>query len=433
MSDIAVKVEGLGKRFSLNLVPHLSLKEMPDKWLRQASAMANRLGHGLLGARWPVQSPKGAASSKEFWALRDISFELSYGQVMGILGNNGTGKSTLLKILSQTMKPTEGRAELHGRVGSMLELGTGFKLDLSGRENIYLYGSVLGMNRASIAARFDEIVDFSGVEQFLEEPVKNYSSGMYARLAFSVAAHLECDILLVDEVLSAGDVAFAARCFDKMQEITRQGRAALFVSHNLNAVDQMCDLGMVLQGGRINYLGLAGDAIEHYTGGIRARLAEEQRNPATFPPNESLPVQFKSIRMCNEAGEPANVFQRKDKIVIVCELVVRRPSADYFTSLTLLDEKYNLLIYSTDMDGAAVPLRDMPPGEHCVKIVLPGNLLKMGHYSLTPGLEGKQAGWIAKHDNLFHFMIEDIACPTNQLAHYRNNLIAPDVAWQSGA
>jgi len=199
-----------------------------------------------------------------FWALRDISFEVKHGEVVGIIGRNGAGKSTLLKILSRITEPTSGRAVIKGRVGSLLEVGTGFHPELTGRENIFLNGAIMGMKRNEIQRKFDEIVDFSGVEKFIDTPVKRYSSGMYVRLAFAVAAHLEPDILIIDEVLAVGDTEFQKKCLGKMGDVAKKGRTVLFVSHNMAAVQQLCQSGMVLNGGEVSFRGDIGSTISHY-------------------------------------------------------------------------------------------------------------------------------------------------------------------------
>jgi lipopolysaccharide transport system ATP-binding protein len=208
---------------------------------------------------------RASAGFEEFWALRDVSFEVAEGEVVGIIGRNGAGKSTLLKILSQITDPTAGEVELHGRTASLLEVGTGFHPELTGRENISLNGAILGMTRREIAKRFDEIVAFADVERFLDTPVKHYSSGMYVRLAFAVAAHLEPEILIVDEVLAVGDAEFQKKCLGKMRDVSRGGRTVLFVSHNMGALAALCDRGIVLERGRVSFTGAIDDALTQYS------------------------------------------------------------------------------------------------------------------------------------------------------------------------
>jgi lipopolysaccharide transport system ATP-binding protein len=248
MSDIAVRVDRLSKRYRIG-------QREPYKMLRDtvtgaAGASLRRLS-SLVRRRSIDHAQPQAASDGHIWALNDVSFEIGRGEVVGIIGRNGAGKSTLLKILSRITEPTAGYVEIHGRVGSLLEVGTGFNPELSGRENIYLNGAILGMKRAEIDRKFDEIVAFAEVEKFLDTPVKRYSSGMHMRLAFAVAAHLEPEILLVDEVLAVGDAAFQKKCLGKMGEVAREGRTVLFVSHNTAAVASLCDRGLLLNYGKL--------------------------------------------------------------------------------------------------------------------------------------------------------------------------------------
>jgi lipopolysaccharide transport system ATP-binding protein len=252
VSSIAIQSEGLSKRYRLgDRAPYKTLRESLPGLVRGA---ARRIR--TLGSRDPL--------SDIFWALRDVSFEVQHGEVLGVIGRNGAGKSTLLKILSRITWPTQGRALIHGRIGSLLEVGTGFHPELTGRENIYLNGAIMGMRKAEIAAKFDEIVAFAEVEKFIDTPVKHYSSGMYVRLAFAIAAHLEPEILIVDEVLAVGDLAFQQKCLGKMSEVSREGRTILFVSHNMAVVERLCQRAIVLHDGQIEYEGETESAIHHY-------------------------------------------------------------------------------------------------------------------------------------------------------------------------
>lgn len=253
MSDIAIRVEGLSKAYQI----------------RHSTARSNyrTLREDLVAlAKSPLRRGNDGPARETFWALDDVSFEVKHGEALGIIGRNGAGKSTLLKILSRITKPTKGMATVYGRVGSLLEVGTGFHPELTGRENIYLNGAILGMTRRDIARHFDEIVAFAEVEQFLDTPVKRYSSGMYMRLAFAVAAHLEPEVLVVDEVLAVGDAAFQKKCLGKMSEVAHGGRTVLFVSHNMSAVQQLCGNSMRLARGRIADYGPSPEVIERYIG-----------------------------------------------------------------------------------------------------------------------------------------------------------------------
>src|SRR5438309_3568650 len=249
MNDVAIRVENLSKQYKIGVRNrHDTLRDL------------------LMGGLKSMFSRNGAAPARNdtFWALRDISLEIKQGEVAGIIGRNGAGKSTLLKILSRITEPTEGEAKIHGRVASLLEVGTGFHAELTGRENIYLNGSILGMKRAEIDRKFDEIVDFSGIEGFIDTPVKHYSSGMYVRLAFAVAAHLEPEILIIDEVLAVGDAAFQKKCLAKMGEVANQGRTVLFVSHNMAAIQGFCSKCCLLSSGQVVAEGSPRSVVEQY-------------------------------------------------------------------------------------------------------------------------------------------------------------------------
>lgn len=247
MSDIAVRVEGLGKRYQIG-----------------------KQRHATIGDRFRALWTKSdQVDESEFWALKDVSFEIKKGEAVGIIGKNGAGKSTLLKVLSKITYPTTGRFEMNGRVSSLLEVGTGFHPELTGRENVFLNGTILGMTRSEIKSKFDEIVAFSGVEKFLDTPVKHYSSGMYVRLAFSVAAHLEPEILIIDEVLAVGDAEFQKRCLGKMGDVTKEGRTVLFVSHNMSAVKNLCSNGVLINSGELVIEGEVNSVIDHYMGSFQ--------------------------------------------------------------------------------------------------------------------------------------------------------------------
>ncbi|HEY4933860.1 MAG TPA: ABC transporter ATP-binding protein [Terriglobales bacterium] len=272
MSSVAIRSEGLGKMYRLGTnAPYMMLREFLPQMLGGA---VRRLRSGR----------QSGSKSNTFWALRDVSFDVNHGEVIGVIGRNGAGKSTLLKILSRITWPTEGRASIHGRVGSLLEVGTGFHPELTGRENIYLNGAIMGMRKAEIAAKFDEIVAFSEVEKFIDTAVKHYSSGMYVRLAFAIAAHLEPEILIIDEVLAVGDLAFQQKCLGKMSEVSRAGRTILFVSHNMAVVEKLCERAIVMDQGSVAFQGETNAAIHHY---LNTMLAVRNADGHVFDLNES--------------------------------------------------------------------------------------------------------------------------------------------------
>jgi lipopolysaccharide transport system ATP-binding protein len=276
MATTALKAERLSKKF---VIRH----EAQEKYSALRDVMAKRAKKIF---SFPFALAKGSAakaSSEEFWALKDVSFEINQGERVGIIGSNGAGKSTLLKVLSRITDPSGGRVAITGRVASLLEVGTGFHPELSGRENIYLNGAILGMNRAEIRAKFDEIVSFAEVEKFLDTPVKRYSSGMYVRLAFAVAAHLEPEVLIVDEVLAVGDAQFQKKCLGKMEDVSKNsGRTVLFVSHNMASLKALCEKGIYLQKGAVQYIGGINDSISQYLNSTSGLLNNEIRNFALF-------------------------------------------------------------------------------------------------------------------------------------------------------
>jgi len=270
--SIAIKVEHLGKKYSIARGGRKSYSTLRESLSHQGSRIANR----LFGAFSDRGGPSRESATKDFWALHDLQFEVQHGQRIGIVGRNGAGKSTLLKILSRITEPTTGRVELHGRVSSLLEVGTGFHPELTGRENISLNATILGMSRKEIRRHFDQIVAFAEVEEFLETPVKRYSSGMYVRLAFAVAAHLDPDILIVDEVLAVGDKQFQDKCLGRMESMSKhEGRTVLFVSHDLDAIQRLCRDAIYLDHGKLAYQGDVASAIERYMSSAGALSADQ--------------------------------------------------------------------------------------------------------------------------------------------------------------
>ncbi len=302
--ETAIKVEDLSKRYTIGTREHDAYRTLRESitaaaaapW-RQIVKLATRLGSDGC-------AKSGSEKPSDFWALKDVSFEVQPGEVVGIIGRNGAGKSTLLKILSRITEPTSGRAKFRGRIGSLLEVGTGFHTELTGRENIYLNGSILGMSRREIARRFDEIVAFSEVENFLDTPVKRYSSGMFVRLAFAIAAHLEPEILVVDEILAVGDQDFQKKCIGRMSEVGRSGRTVLFVSHNLATVLNFCQKVIVLDQGRLVFEGEADQGVRFYTNRMAERGASgDDLWNSSHRRHGSKPI-LKSATMFDSQGEP---------------------------------------------------------------------------------------------------------------------------------
>jgi lipopolysaccharide transport system ATP-binding protein len=312
MSDSVILVENLSKLYRVGL-----REEMPDSLVGAIVGFVKRPAKNLQRLRkLSIYRRDHDGSDDTIWALKDVSFEVERGEVVGIIGHNGAGKTTLLKILSRITKPTAGHADIDGRVGSLLEVGTGFHPELTGRENIYLNGAVLGMKRVEIDRKFDEILDFSGVEKFIDTPVKRYSSGMRVRLAFAVAAHLEPEILLVDEVLAVGDVAFQKKCLGKMGDVAKEGRTVLFVSHNMHAVRNLCARAMLLEEGRKVADGDVDDVMAVY-------LSDTEQQPEAtidLPPGRpGIPMVGRRLRFLGADGIPKTVFRMKEKWRMILE------------------------------------------------------------------------------------------------------------------
>ena len=319
----AIRVEGLSKMYRIDrAAPRGCYRTLRESLVEATTAPLGRLQRSWAGDR-----------TEEFWALRGVDFEVMPGEVVGIIGHNGAGKSTLLKILSRITKPSGGRAELRGRLGSLLEVGTGFHPELTGRENVFLNGSILGMSRREIAARFDEIVAFAEVESFIDTPVKRYSSGMYVRLAFSVAAHLEPEILLVDEVLAVGDSRYQQRCVDRMSEIANSGRTILLVSHNMDLIPRLCERAIVLDHGRVAHFGRAEDAIQKYLGLLTDTGPEGDLSGK--PRTGTGVARFTRLRLVDPAGNPKHVHRSGEDLILEMEVESTADVADVELAVAL--------------------------------------------------------------------------------------------------
>jgi lipopolysaccharide transport system ATP-binding protein len=301
---------------------------------------------------------------EEFWALDDVSFDVQAGEVIGIIGRNGAGKSTLLKVLSRITEPTKGRVEMRGRVGSLLEVGTGFHPELTGRENIFLNGAILGMSRKDILRNFDEIVAFAEIEKFLDTPVKRYSSGMYVRLAFAVASHLEPEILVVDEVLAVGDSAFQKKCLNKMDQVSRSGRTVLFVSHTMSAIKSLCTRALMIEGGRVTLDGTVDEVVNHHiaasAGSARTGVIPDDADRQNDVKDEA---RFRSVKVTTLEGNAVTqlYFGQKFRVTFVCEVFRRIEDAHFEVSVSTLDGTH--VTYSTTFDGEKGPIA-LPAGFH---------------------------------------------------------------------
>lgn len=388
----AIQVENVSKRFRIGLPgspAYQTLRETvmdgltwPWRWLRK------RLQTTVIGSARP----------EDLWAVKNVSFSVPVGEVLGLIGRNGAGKSTLLKILSRITKPTQGRVALRGRVGSLLEVGTGFHPELTGRENIYLNGAILGMHRTEVTRKFDEIVAFAEIEQFLDTPVKRYSSGMYTRLAFAVAAHLEPEVLVVDEVLAVGDATFQKKCLGKMREVSQQGRTVLFVSHNMAAVKSLCNRAILIERGQVLHDGDTDQVVNQYLT-VGAEMAQSGIIPADAPrlrhfPNEAT---IRSVRLTDKDGNSTSqlYFRQPFRVHFVCDLHKDITDGHFEISLSTVDGTH--VTYASTMDGGKGP-RLLAKGRHEVSAVFDVVLLPRD-YTVDLGVlhhNGKSADYVQR-------------------------------------
>ncbi len=380
MADVVIRVEGLGKQYRIS---HRQEKYRKYRTLRDAVASA-----AMAPVRAVQAFVRGNGSRQNafelFWALRDVSFEVRRGEVLGIIGRNGAGKSTLLKILSRITEPTEGRAEIHGRVGSLLEVGTGFHPELSGRENIYLSGAILGMRRVEIKRKFDEIVAFADVERFIDTPVKHYSTGMYLRLAFSVAAHLDPEILLVDEVLAVGDAAFQKKCLGKMGDAAQEGRTVLFVSHNMGAMSNLCQSTLCLDGGRIVEIGETEAVIAGYISRISADIPDQGLADLRFrerPQNYSnRRAQFEWVRTTNSEGRQRATFLEREPIIVEARFAVWKTVRSLQFGCSVFQMNPNVELFTVPSEEYT---GEFSCGEYAVQLRIDPNYLRERSYILS--------------------------------------------------
>jgi len=329
----------------------------------------------------PFKKKSSEIKKDEFWALKDINFTVNQGEVVGIIGRNGAGKSTLLKILSQITPPTEGEVILRGRVGSLLEVGTGFHPELTGKENIYLNGAILGMKRAEVKKKFDEIVDFAGVEKFLDMPMKRYSSGMYMRLAFAVAAHLETEILIVDEVLAVGDAEFQKKCLGKMGDVAKEGRTVLFVSHNMGSVRNLCRTTILLESGTVSMFSKTESVVERYTKSIKDLSSSYILKDKQFDVNKEFVI--KKIAVENTLEKSDSYISTNSNFNIMITYKVFKPETTVGFTILLYSEDGQLLFSSLSNQEKKWLDKNHEPGTYTATCSIPANLLNNGRYIIS--------------------------------------------------
>ncbi len=416
MTTPVISVDHLGKSY------RIGLREEKAQNLREAFRRMAVSPFRHLNARLSK-----ASDSEILWALKDVSFELQQGQILGVIGRNGAGKSTLLKILSRITDPTEGRAVIRGRVNSLLEVGTGFHPELSGRENIFMNAAMHGMRRAEINQKLEAIIEFAEIAKFADTPVKRYSSGMYMRLAFGVAAHLEPDILVVDEVLAVGDASFQKKCIGKMNSVAREGRTVLFVSHNMQAISGLCGEVLWLDGGRMHRLGETREVVEQY---LETKITHEAVSewPLDQAPGGEV-SRVLAVRVLNEKGEPAYDHDISRPINLQLDIAVLKPAVQLNTSFHVLNHQGTCLFAIGSAYDAELGSRLYEPGWYRSECQIPGNLLNEGVHQLNALVVRDQLNIVARADETVAFQVHDYGARRGGFTGHWIGAVRPLLPW----
>ncbi len=418
MSDIAIRVENIGKQYRIGA--HQYNKNLREALQDAFWAFFRRTGRLLQG-----QISAATELEEEIWALRGVSFQVKKGEVIGIIGNNGSGKSTLLKVLSRITIPTEGNAEVHGRMGSLLEVGTGFHAELTGRENIFLSSAILGMKHSEALKNFDEILKFAEIDKFIDTPVKHYSSGMYLRLAFAVAAHLETEILLVDEILAVGDTQFQNKCMGKMQSISNEKRTIIFVSHNMSAINRLCNRVLWMDKGSIRLDGKTEDVINKYL--TSQAQMQACRSEAIISENTlNSEIRMESIRIISHKNQLSHIvdFNSSFRVEIRYEILEQIRSVSIVSRLT--DLQGSVICTSWDTDTTQWRDRVRNSGNYTSICIIPPNLLRPGRYFISVGALN-ETKLFAFHENVISF---EVSASNYTLNIGRVGIITPLFEWE---
>ncbi len=412
--DVVIQVKGLGKKYIIG-GPQEKYHTLRDAIVNSVKAPFRKF------------TRQGMQSMNEFWALKDVSFDVHEGEVIGIIGRNGAGKSTLLKILSQITTPTVGEVDIYGRVGSLLEVGTGFHPEMTGRENVFLNGSILGMKKVEIEQKFDEIVRFAEIDKFIDTPVKRYSSGMYVRLAFAVAAHLEPEILVVDEVLAVGDIGFQKKCLGKMGDIAKEGRTVLFVSHNMGAVHNLCSRCILLNQGKLISEGDTNHVINEYiSGGVISRAEYNQSH------SPDKPINLRAVRLYSKDGGNASEFRYDEGFTVAIEYEVNIPISGccVWVGLRTIEGIIAFDTADTDIDGHLLEVRGV--GNYTTTINYPPNWLNAGNYILVVGIVRYNPETTYDRVEAVNFSILDIGTPEKiRTGSSRPGILQPFIKWET--
>ncbi len=417
MSDYSVVVDKIGKRYRIGAAPqqYNTLRETMTELIKNPQ----RRLHGKM------------TDENSFWALKDISFKVKKGQALGIIGRNGAGKSTLLKILSRVTEPTEGSAVINGRVGSLLEVGTGFHPELTGRENIYLNGAILGMKRAEIDKKLDEIINFSEVGPFIDTPVKRYSSGMYLRLAFAVSAHLEPEILVVDEVLAVGDAEFQRKCLGKMSDVADQGRTVLFVSHNMSAILRLTQETIVLEKGRIVMQAPSTEAVDYY---LSKGFSQEGKREWTVDeiPSDAHPFIPLSLKVLNSSGNVSDTIRSTEENFVEFEYKLEEPVKGLRVGIYLISTRGEFIFTSFDVDDTAMyeQYRVRDAGHYISRCKIPADLLNEGRYVIGINASSFKIKRYFHEEQALVFNVNGTGAPGTQWPEARLGMVRPRLDWE---
>ena len=417
MTQTAIRVNNIGKEYRLG--------QLMNTYRTLRETLAERVNNARR------DSEKENAIPNTIWALRNVTFDVTQGQVLGVIGRNGAGKSTLLKILSRVTEPTEGSAEIHGRVGSLLEVGTGFHPELTGRENIFLNGAILGMRKTEIEDKFDEIVNFAEVEQFIDTPVKRYSSGMYLRLAFAVAAHLEPEILIVDEVLAVGDAEFQRKCLGKMSDVAKQGRTVMFVSHNMSAILRLTEETLVIDRGQLLLRAPTQEAVDFYLSRGLTQEGQRQWQPDEIPA-KSAPFKPIAMRLLDKKGHVIDTIRSTEDFFIEFEYSISKAIKGLRVGIYLITARGEFVFtsFDTDEEDAFIAHGQRAAGSYVSRVKIPANLLNSGRFVAGVNASSYRIRTYFHDEQALAFNVDASGAPGTHWPEPRLGPIRPALKWE---
>ena len=428
MSKVVISVEGLGKRYQLGNIGTGTLSRDLNKWWARYRGKEDP---------YATLDPEqiDTHQNPDFWALQDLNFEVKQGEALGIIGKNGAGKSTLLKILSRVTSPTRGEIKVDGRIASLLEVGIGFHPELTGRENIFLNGAILGMTKREIKSKLDEIIDFSGVEQHIDTPVKRYSSGMYVRLAFAVAAHLEPEILIVDEVLAVGDADFQKKCLGKMNQVTGEGRTVLFVSHNMGAVQALCNRGIILKSGKVYSEGSTNSVISAYSdmvfNNVKAEICWAHENA---PGNNEAKI--KAVRILNKLNKICNIIPDNEELFIEIDFWNAKNGSSLTPNIQIISSSGVFVLSSGNWASTTANVdpystAKFKNGNYRSRVIIPAFLLNEGGFSVNALIHQDASRIVAYYEDAVFFTIVDTGEMKMEYTDQFSGVVRPKLKWNT--